>query len=153
MVALSQPGLSNKNIHKRMQIIEAQANNFSIPEKKCSYIRQYLHCMQGYSFSKNLSIMLESSTVSPKARINKIVLILTIATSLFWALGKSINVYNPAVLGTIFEILWFPGLLRLFILPILSILLWIKEKFDFKSLNFYSIIIAIVTISVTVFLR
>lgn len=95
--------------------------------------------------------MVESSTVFLNLRTGRIILILSMANALYWGLGKSINVYSSPVLGAIFEILWLPALIGLFILPILSIIFWIKEKFDFKSLNLYSAVITIVTIIVTIF--
>lgn len=90
--------------------------------------------------------MLQSSPLSQKRRISKIIFILTIAAAIFWIIGKSINVYSSPVVGSIFEILWLPSLIILFILPIVSFIFLINEKFNFKSFNLYSIIIAIVVV-------
>jgi len=95
--------------------------------------------------------MIESSIVLQNSRTAKIILIFTIANALFWGLGKSINVYSLPVVGAIFEILWLPALIGLFILPILAIIFWFKDKFIFKSLNIYSIVIAVITVIVTIF--
>ena len=95
--------------------------------------------------------MVESSIVLQNFRTAKIILIFSITNALFWGIGKSINVYSAPVVGAIFEILWLPTLLGLFILPILAIIFWVKDRFDFKSLNIYSIVIAIITVIITIF--
>lgn len=94
--------------------------------------------------------MTKSLTVFAEPKTKKVILILIIANALFWSLGKFINVYRFAVVGAIFELLWLPSLIGLFILPILSIIAWYKEKFDLRSLYFYSTIIAIITMVVTI---
>lgn len=103
--------------------------------------------------SKNLSFMLQSSPVSQKRRSGKIIFILTIAAAIFWIIGKSINVYSSSTVGAIFEILWLPSLIILFILPIVSLIFLINEKFSFKSINLYSIIIAIVVVLSMMFIK
>ena len=103
--------------------------------------------------SNNLSCMLQTSSVSLKIRPSKIIFILTIATAIFWIISKSFNVYRWSVIGAIFEILWFPGLIILFILPIVSLVFWAKEKFRLKSLNPYSILIALAVLLSTIFFK
>lgn len=70
----------------------------------------------------------------------------TIAATIYWIISKSFNVYRFAIGGAIFELLWLPSLFVLCILPLLSFYLWVKEKFNLRSLNFYSIILAFVAI-------
>ncbi len=82
---------------------------------------------------------------------SKIVLILSIFTSGFWYLGQNIDVYRFVLVGAIFEILWLPMLAMLFFLPIISLILLVKEKFNIKSLYLYSILIIIATILFMVF--
>jgi threonine/homoserine/homoserine lactone efflux protein len=56
----------------------------------------------------------------------KIVLILSIITSVFWYIGQSFNVYNFAVVGAVFEILWLPMIALVIILPISSLFYLVK---------------------------
>lgn len=81
-----------------------------------------------------------------QTRISRIILLFTIAAGIFWIVGKSINVYSWPVVGAIFEILWLPSLIILFILPIISFVYWVNEKFNLKSFNLYSIILAVVAV-------
>lgn len=90
--------------------------------------------------------MIQSSLVTQKERIGRTIFILTIAAAIFWIIGKSINVYSTPVVGAIFEILWLPSLIILYILPTVSLIFWINEKFNLKSLYLYSIIIAIAAV-------
>ena len=97
--------------------------------------------------------MFQPSPVSQKVRINKTIFVLTIAAAIFLIISKSINVYSLPAVGAIFEILWFPSLLVLFILPIVALKFWVKEKFNPKSLNLYSIIIAILSVLSMIFFK
>jgi len=69
----------------------------------------------------------------------------------FWWLGNSINVYRFALVGAIFEILWLPALAMLFLLPIASLILLIKEKVNIRSLYIYSFLIGMATIFFIIF--
>ena len=84
-------------------------------------------------------------------RTSKIVFLLSIVSSGYWWLGKEINVYSSAIVGAIFEMLWLPFLAILFLLPILSIALMIKERVNLRSLYIYSILINVVTICCMIF--
>ncbi|MFB9293808.1 hypothetical protein [Persicitalea jodogahamensis] len=95
--------------------------------------------------------MLQTSSGSLKKRTSKIILILTIAAAMFWILGKSFDVYRWPIVGAVFEILWLPSLIILFILPIVSLVYCFKEKFSLKSLNLYSMIIAIAALLTIIF--
>lgn len=75
-----------------------------------------------------------------------IIFVLTIGAAVYWIIGKSFNVYRSAFSGAVFELLWLPSLFVLCILPAVSFFLWGKEKFNLRSLNLYSIIIALVVI-------
>lgn len=74
---------------------------------------------------------------------NRVVLILSIVTSLYWFIGKSIDVYRFAFTGAVFELLWLPMLASILLLPLLSILFLIKDKFNPRSLALYSILLLI----------
>lgn len=91
--------------------------------------------------------MLQPQPASKKARTDKAILFLTIAAAIFWMLTKLIDPYSWAAVGAIFELLWLPTLGVLFILPIVSFIFWIKEKFRLKSFNFYSILIAVLAVT------
>lgn len=99
----------------------------------------------------NLSFMKENLTPFKNSRTGKIFFILSVIVSGYWWIGQVINVYNSALTGAIFEILWLPFLLILFVLPIISLILLVKEKFDVRSFNIYSIIISVITILFMIF--
>jgi hypothetical protein len=75
------------------------------------------------------------------------VLILSIFTSAYWWAGKLFDVYRLAFIGAVFELLWLPVLIILFILPIFSLVLLIKKKFRLPSLNLFSLLIVISTLA------
>lgn len=85
------------------------------------------------------------------SRKSKIVLILSILATGFWWLGQVIDVYRFAIAGVIFEMLWLPMLGVIFVLPILSMIFWAKEKFNLRSFYLYSILISVSTILIMVF--
>jgi hypothetical protein len=95
--------------------------------------------------------MKENLTPFKNSKKGKIFFILSVIVSGYWWLGQVINVYNSAFAGAIFEILWLPFLLILFVLPIISLILLMKEKFDVRSFNIYSIIISVITILFMIF--
>ena len=95
--------------------------------------------------------MKENLNPFKNSRTGKIVFILSIIVSGYWWLGQVINVYRFAFVGAIYEILWLPVLLILFLLPIISLILLIKEKVNVKSLYIYSMLISVTTILFMVF--
>ena len=80
-------------------------------------------------------------------RFNKslLVFVLSMLVPLFWYLGQTINVYRYAWLGALFEILSLPMLAGLFILPVFSFVLLVKNKFNPRALYLYSFIISLVS--------
>lgn len=81
-------------------------------------------------------------------KTSKIVFLLSVAVALYWVLGWTINVYSNAFVGTVFEITWLPVIAMTIILPVVSLVLLVKEKFNFRSLYLYSILIIAFTMSV-----
>lgn len=81
-----------------------------------------------------------------KLNTPKIVFVLSILTSVFWCLGQFVNVYYFAVVGAIFEIVWLPMIALLIVLPILSFIYLVKEKFNLRSLYLYSFLIVLATV-------
>lgn len=90
--------------------------------------------------------MQQDSTTFKNSKTSKILFLLCIFLFVFSFLGQAINIYRFALVGAIFEILWLPVLAGIFVAPILSIILWVKEKFNVRSLNIYSILISVCTI-------
>ena len=86
------------------------------------------------------------------SQTGKIIFISTIAATIYWILGKSTNVYRYPIGGAIFELLWLPSLIVLCILPLVSFILWVKERFKLRSVNFYSLVLAVVTVLVMMLL-
>jgi len=95
--------------------------------------------------------MNENSVPFKNSKAGRIIFILTIFVSGYWWLGKVINVYSYAFVGALFEILWLPVLLLLFVLPILSVIQLIKEKITIRSLYLYAILISVTTILFMIF--
>jgi len=95
--------------------------------------------------------MKEYSTPFKNSRTSKIVFLLSIIVSGYWWLGHIINVYSFALVGVIFEIFWLPVLAMLFVLPIISIILLLKEKVYVRSLYVYSILLGVATILIMLF--
>ena len=58
----------------------------------------------------------------------KLLLALSIFMLLYWLFCRIVNVYKYVVLGVISEILWFPMVVLLFVVPIINVYLVIKNK-------------------------
>lgn len=83
--------------------------------------------------------------------IGKVVLALSVFVLLFVGLSRLLNVYQISYVGAIFEILWLPVILLLFILPVLSLIYWIQDKFNPKSIYLYSIVLGIASVVLMVY--
>lgn len=77
---------------------------------------------------------------------NKILLKLSIFTSLYWFIGKITDVYRFAFTGAVFELFWLPMLASILLLPLISILFFIQDKFNPRSMALYSILMFISSI-------
>jgi len=75
-----------------------------------------------------------------------IVFAVTMIVTLYWYLPLLINVYRFRIIGAIYEILWIFMIVGLFALPVISFIFWVKNKFDTRSLYFYSLIISLACI-------
>ena len=53
------------------------------------------------------------------------------------------NVYKYVISGVFFELFWLPILLSLIIVPVVSIILWIKKGWKIRSPEFATIIISV----------
>ena len=94
--------------------------------------------------------MSEKITLFVNTKISKIIFLVSIGAAIIWILGRTTNVYQFALVGAIFEMLWLPLLGVGFILPVISFVLWAKDKFNFKSLHLYSFLILLFTIVFTI---
>lgn len=90
--------------------------------------------------------MEENISRSGKIGLGSIIFVVSIFVSMFWWGSKLIDVYQFKLIGVIFEILWLPAIAALFIIPILSVVFWTKEKFTLKSFHPFSILIIGTTI-------
>ncbi|MGW8124049.1 hypothetical protein ACV07N_15425 [Roseivirga echinicomitans] len=75
----------------------------------------------------------------------KIIFVLSFLTAAFWVVGQFVDVYHFAIVGAIFEIVWLPMIVLLFVLPVLSLFYLVKEKFSPKSLYLYSFLMLLAT--------
>lgn len=91
--------------------------------------------------------MKDNSTPFRISKISKIIFIVSIFVSVYWWIGQITDVYHYKVVGAIYEILWLPVLLLLFGLPVISFVLLLQEKFNFRSLYLYTILILAATIT------
>ena len=87
------------------------------------------------------------------SRLSKILLVLSIIIFVFWFLGQHTDIYRFAFVGAIFEFLWLFMLLALFVLPILSIIFLIRERYNLRSFYLYILIITATNIMLMIFLN
>ena len=85
--------------------------------------------------------------------MKKTVLFLSIFVSLFWLISRFINIYQFALVGAIFEILWLPMILMVFCLPLISLNYLFKEKFNANSTYLYAILIMSFTFLIMLFFK
>lgn len=90
--------------------------------------------------------MEKETPIFKNSRLSKILFVLSIFVFAYWNIVQIINVYHFAIVGAIYEILWLFMLLGLFGLPIVALVFLIKEKFSFRSLYLYTIIISVFNI-------
>ncbi len=96
--------------------------------------------------------MTAETTTFKNSHLSKLIFTLSITVFGFWSAGQIIDVYRYPAVGAIFEILWLFMLLMLFTLPIIALVFLIKEKFSFKSLYLYSIIVTVLVILLMIFI-
>lgn len=94
---------------------------------------------------------MKEKTVFKTSETSKVVFILSVLVSGFWWLGQVIDIYRFAFVGAIFELLWLPMVGMLFVLPIMSLIFLVREKFNVRSLYLFSMLIVVATILFMVF--
>ena len=78
----------------------------------------------------------------------------TLAITAYWAGTLFIkNVYDFALVGAVYEILWLPMLASLVALPVLAFVFWVKERFSIKSVYPYLILLIITLFLMLIFLK
>lgn len=85
---------------------------------------------------------MNDSISTKNKRTERLVFFLSLGTSAFWSIGQVMDVYQFAMVGAIYELLWLPFLILAFGIPAVSIFLWAKEKFRIRSLFLPTIIIS-----------
>ena len=71
----------------------------------------------------------------------------TLAIVAYWIIPLFIkNVYHFALVGAVYEILWFPMLASLVALPVLAFVFWAKERFSLKSVYPFIILLIVALI-------
>jgi hypothetical protein len=79
----------------------------------------------------------------------KLLLTISISMLLYWLLNKTIDVYQIAILGVLYEILWLPMMIFCIVLPILNTYTIFKNKNNL--IPYFSLALNVITI-VIVFL-
>jgi len=74
---------------------------------------------------------------------NKRVFVVSIIVSLFWLIGNTADVYHYTFIGAIYELLSLPMLALIIFLPVISIVFFIKDKFNLRSMALYSVLLLI----------
>ncbi|ESU28644.1 hypothetical protein FLJC2902T_12350 [Flavobacterium limnosediminis JC2902] len=76
-----------------------------------------------------------------------IILVLSVFVLGYWIGVNSMqDIYRYAIVGAVYELLWFPFLMLFFLLPILNLVMLVKSKFNFKRTWLYALIINCLTI-------
>lgn len=75
-----------------------------------------------------------------------LILTLSVLVAIYWGIGKLVNVYSSSFVGAVFEILWLPMLLLLFVLPAASAFYWYKNLFKLNSVYFFSLLISVASL-------
>lgn len=97
--------------------------------------------------------MPDRSASFKNSAINQVLFILSIVTILYWLTAKSFNVYNYAFIGAVFELLWLPMMASAFIGPILSLVFFVKDKYNSGSLVLYAAFLQIVAVFILIFFK
>jgi hypothetical protein len=80
------------------------------------------------------------------SKTGKVVFFSAMAICMFWILGSSFRVYDVPFMGAIFEVLWLPALIVTLLIPVISLVFLVKEKFSFRSLYLYSLFLVVATV-------
>ncbi len=81
-----------------------------------------------------------------KSGLGKIIFLATLWASVYWIAFRFIPRYDFALLGAMYELMWLPVLFILFVLPLISFLLWAGEKFRLTSIHLWSLVLALAAV-------
>jgi len=79
----------------------------------------------------------------------KLIFILSIVASAIWFVGRSIDVYQYAVTGAIFEMIWLPVLASFVVVPIIALLHFRKQGVHLSSFYLHAFLIIAITAIIT----
>jgi hypothetical protein len=76
-----------------------------------------------------------------------VLLFLSLSCFFYWLIESRVaSVYQNAVVGAIYELLWLPMIILLVALPVVSALQWIRQKFSLRSVALYAAVINLATV-------
>ena len=78
--------------------------------------------------------------------LGKVIFLVTLFSSAYWIVFRFVPKYEVAIVGVIYELLWLPVLFTLFVLPLISFLLWAGEKFKVSSVHLWSLVLALLAV-------
>jgi hypothetical protein len=99
-----------------------------------------------------MQAMTDESIPFKNSALSKICFSISIVLFVYWFVGRAIDIYRFKIVGALFEILWLVMMLMFLVLPVLSLVFLIKEKFNFRSLYLYSLVITLATILMMIFI-
>lgn len=73
-------------------------------------------------------------------------LVVTLMVSLFFVSGKYVDFYRFKVTGALFELLWLPFLIMLFLIPAYSLYMVIRKETTGKTWFVISLVVSLATI-------
>lgn len=73
-------------------------------------------------------------------------LVVTLIVSLFFVSGKYVDFYRFKVTGALFELLWLPFLILLFLIPAYSLYMVIRKETTGKTWFVISLVVSLATI-------
>ena len=85
--------------------------------------------------------------VPPGLNPARVIFLLSLIVSFFWITAKAVNIYHYKIAGALFEVLWLPMVMMLFVLPALSVIYWSQKKFSSNSLYPWSLLMIAVSIA------
>jgi len=78
-------------------------------------------------------------------------LLLGICVAAYWIAGNQFDIYKYAPIGVLYEILWLPMLVLLPALPGWAFYQWVKNRFSFKSVYPFIVLIFIIVLLTFIF--
>lgn len=84
---------------------------------------------------------------------SKILISVSIVILIYWIMAKIIDVYKYPVLGAVYEITSLIFLILTFVVCVITIVFWVKNKFSLNKYYILPVIISIISILVLFFLH